>query len=538
MANRSLRHFGGAKLFGESGTANDSQEGMLMKKKLVASVMTAAIAASLLAGCGSSSSSTTASSDSSAADSVATEAAADTEATEEADTEATEAAADTEATEADSSDSSSSDDYTEGSDNELAYKGDISYMHFSTSEEAEGNGGSDGHRTMIANWEAGHPDITLNQEILANGDYKTQIATYASSDELPDVFLLQGMNTISWVNQGLVYDVTDDLKNSPYYDHYNMDYMVPFTVDDHYYGFPVLTGGTCTVVVYDSSMWADAGYDEFPTTWDEVEEAKSYFDDEGIDTLGFGNQGQWNLNSDFVSCLGYQYTGTDWFSHIIAGDGEAAFNDQEFVDALTETTYLFKDAGLFNSDFNMKSNEDARELYISGDCAAYICGNWDVDYIKATLQQDDPEKYANTKFAVLPKADNATKYEKFQNIGLGYAVAINAKVADDPDKLAACIDFAEYITGPEFGKYVGEKYALGGFCKADFDLSQFDQFTQDFYNYSYVDNKGCEIYDSYVDGSVWSVLNTEMQEMVNGDIEPEQVAQDTQDAYETYLAGK
>ncbi len=411
-------------------------------------------------------------------------------------------------------------------------------MHFSTSEESEGNGGSDGHRTLIAQWEEAHPEITLNQEILANGDYKTQIQTYASSDELPDVFLLQGMNTISWSSQGLLYDMTDAIKNSPYVDSYNMDYLVPFTADGKYYALPALTGGTCTVVVYDENMWKDAGYDKFPETWEEVEAAKAYFDGEGIDTLGFGNQGQWNLNSCFVSTLGYQYTGTQWFSDIIAGNGNAKFTDPEFVAALKETQYLFKDAGLFNSDFNMKTNEDARELYIAGDVAAYICGNWDVDYIKANLKDTDPEKYAATKFAVLPKAADATKYEKFQNIGLGYGFAISAKAAQDPDKLAACLDLGYYLTGPEFGKYVGENYALGGFAKADFDLSAQDQFVQDFYNFSYVDNKSCEIYDSYVDGSVWSVLNTEMQEMVNGDKDPETVAADTQAAFDAYLASK
>ena len=47
--------------------------------------------------------------------------------------------------------------------------------------------------------------------------------------------------------------------------------------------------------------------------------------------------------------------------------------------------------------------------------------------------------------------------------------------------------------------------------------------------------RSCEIYDSYVDGSVWSVLNTEMQEMVNGDKDPATVAADTQAAYKAYL---
>ncbi len=463
-----------------------------MKKKLIALTMAAVMVASL-AGCGSAATSTP-------------------DTASESTTSKTEVAA-------------------TGDSTATGYTGEITYMHFSTSEEADGNGGSDGHRTMIANFKANHPEITLTEEILNNGDYKTQIATYAAAGELPDVFLLQGMNTISWVEQGLVVDLTDSILTSPYKDSYNMDYLVPFTVEGKYYGYPVLTGGTCTVVVYDAALWKEAGFDSFPTTWDEVEQAKTYFDSIGIDTLGFGNSGQWNLNSDFVSCLGYQYTGTEWFSNIIAGNGKASFTDPEFVAALTETQYLFHDAGLFNKDFNSITNESAREYYISGDCAAYICGNWDVDYIRANL---DEEKLANTKFAVLPKAADATNYEKFQNIGLGYAVAINSKVAEDPEKLAACIELAQYLTGPDFAAYVGENYALGGFCAGEFDLSAFSQFQIDFYNFSYVDNKGCEIYDSYVDNSVWSVLNTEMQEMVNGDKTPAEVAADTQAAYEEW----
>ena len=48
--------------------------------------------------------------------------------------------------------------------NELAYKGELEIMHFSTSEESEGNGGSDGFRTVLAAWDEAHPDITLESE--------------------------------------------------------------------------------------------------------------------------------------------------------------------------------------------------------------------------------------------------------------------------------------------------------------------------------------------------------------------------------------
>ncbi|MBQ8149256.1 MAG: extracellular solute-binding protein, partial [Clostridia bacterium] len=129
---------------------------------------------------------------------------------------------------------------------ELAYKGELEIMHFSTSEESEGNGGSDGFRTTLAAWAEAHPDITLTQNVLANAEYKTQIATLAGANDLPDVFLLQGMNTIAWAEQGLVLDLTEVIKASPYYADYNTAYCPPFTVGDKIYGFPALTGGTCT----------------------------------------------------------------------------------------------------------------------------------------------------------------------------------------------------------------------------------------------------------------------------------------------------
>ena len=416
--------------------------------------------------------------------------------------------------------------------NELAYKGELEIMHYSTSEESEGNGGSDGFRTVLAAWDEAHPDITLNQNVLANAEYKTQIATLAAAGDLPDVFLLQGMNTKDWAKQGLIMDLTDTIKASPYYNDYVQNYFTPFTDGDSIYGYPVLTGGTCTVVIYDKAMWKEAGYDAFPTTWEDVEKAAEYFNGQGITTVAFGNGGKWQANSDFLSTLGNRYTGPDWFLSLINKDG-AAFTDEAFVKALKETQHLFNETDIFNEDFNAVTNEDAREYYISGDAAAFIGGNWDESYIWATLKESDEEKCNNMGFAVLPQPADATEAPNSQNIGLGYAVAINSKLADDPDKLAAAIDLAQEVTGPAFASYVAENYALGGLTKVgDVDLSQFDQITQDFYNYSYVDTEPCEIYDSYITNAVWDVLNTDLQSMMNGEIAPEDVAANAQKAYE------
>lgn len=473
-----------------------------MKKKLLSVVLSTAMIATMMTGCGSKTT------DTAATEAPAADAAATTEAA------ATDAAAVADAA------------------SDLGFAGELEIMHYSTSEESQGNGGSDGFRTVLAQWDEAHPDITLTQTVIANAEYKTQIATLAAANDLPDVFLLQGMNTIEWAKQGLVMDLTDTISSSPYAADYNESYFTPFTAEGKRYGFPVLTGGTCTVVIYDKAMWKEAGFDAFPTTWADVEKASEYFNGQNITTVAFGNGGKWQANSCFLSALGDRYTGGDWFKGLIEKSG-SKFTDEAFVKALAETQRLFHDTKIFNPDFNAVTNEDAREYYIAGTAAAFIGGNWDESYIWATLQESDPEKFENMGFAVLPQPADATQNPKSQNIGLGYAVAINPKLAEDPDKLAAAIDLAEYVTGPAFASYVAENYALGGLTKvADVDLSGFDQITQDFYNYSYVDTTGCEIYDSYISSAVWDVLNTDLQTMMNGDITPEEVAANAQAAYE------
>jgi len=488
-----------------------------MKKKFISALLCAAMTASMFAGCGGS--------DDAAADAPAADGAKEEEPAKEE-----ESAADAESSDTEAAEDAASDSGSEGGS--LAYSGEISIMHYSTSEESEGNGGSDGFRTMLKEWQDANPNITLAENVLANDEYKTQIATLAAAGDLPDVFLLQGMNTKAWAEQGLVMDLTDIVNDSPYAADYKQDYFTPFKDGDgKIYGLPVLTGGTCTVVIYDKQMWKDAGYDSFPTSWDDVLAAKEKFSADGIDTIAFGNSGKWQANSCFMSTIGDMFTGKDWFQSII-DKGGAKFTDQEFVDALKFSQEAFS-SGVFNADFNAVSNEDAREYYISGDAAAFIGGNWDVSYIMATLLEADEEKYNNIGFATFPSIEGAKGDTNVQNIGLGYGMAINPKVAEDPDKLEAAIDLIYKLTGPDFANYVAENYALGGLTTVDdVDLSGFDQITQDFYNWSYVDTNTCEIYDSYVSSAVWDVFNTGLQDMLNGDKDPEAVASETQEAYE------
>ena len=134
---------------------------------------------------------------------------------------------------------------------------------------------------------------------------------------------------------------------------------------------------------------------------------------------------------------------------------------------------------------------------------------------------------------------NTNQLESHYMAGGHVDAVVNALIASSragmniPFEMAAAIDLAQEVTGPAFARYVAENYALSGLTKTDdVDLSKFDQITQDFYNYSYVDTTKCEIYDSYINSAVWDVLNTDLQTMMNGEMTPEEVAENAQKAYE------
>ena len=471
-----------------------------MKRKAASLILATAMTMSLLAGCGSTASTTA------------------TEATTQA-AETTESVA-TEATTTESA--------------EVTYKGEITMMHYSTQEEIDGgNAGATTLVNTVDNWVAKHPDITLSQNVLANKDYKPKIATLAASDSLPDVFFLQGMDAQSFSDQGLILDLTQYVDASPYKDKYDMSKFYPFTKDDKYYAIPAMQDGSCTLVAYNAKAWEAAGYSEFPKTWDEVISAQSKLEEQGYKyAVSFANGDAWQGTSIWLSTFGDRFTGSDWTFSIIENTG-AKFTDKVFVDALQATNDVLN-SGVFNPDYNSASQQVGNDAYVAGLSAAAVGGNWDAAYIKGNADQ---ELIDNTKFAVLPQPKGATGSENTHATTMGYGLAINAKVAEDPEKLAACIDLIETLSGPEYADYLAENFAAKTMCAAgEIDLSKFDQWDQDMYNY--YENPGCSVYDTYIDASVMGVMNSGIQAMLNGSKTAEELAAEIQAKYEEVNAAK
>ena len=413
----------------------------------------------------------------------------------------------------------------------LAYKGELSACWYTAPEGSEDFGGCEAFTAVAGEWQEAHPEITLEGNVFSEEEYDQQISLLADEGSLPDVFLLKDVNTADWAEKGLILDLTDYIRKSTYNSDYEGTFFTPFRADGKAYGYPALTAGTGTVVIYDKGLWAEAGFEQFPGTWKDVLTASEYFRNQGIDTIAFGNAGYEQGLDSFFSVLANRYTGSDWFRSLYERKG-AAFTDGDFKNALQEMQYLFTEETIFNDDFNQVTNEQAREFYITGCAAAYIGSSRDEAYIWQALQETDPEKFENLGFASLPQPINASKGKNSQNMVLHYAAAINPAAADDPDKLAAAVDFVQEVTGKAFASYAAENYALAGLtAPGEADLSSFDAATQDFFRWSYADTDICQTYDPYLGSGVRDTLAWELAQLMNREVSPEDAAAILQDVY-------
>ena len=73
-------------------------------------------------------------------------------------------------------------------------------------------------------------------------------------------------------------------------------------------------GGTRTTLVFSQTsgeLWEEAGYDEFPSSFEEMLSADEKFNEMGIDTISLGNTAKWFAVSYFTDALAYNYCGED-----------------------------------------------------------------------------------------------------------------------------------------------------------------------------------------------------------------------------------
>lgn len=385
---------------------------------------------------------------------------------------------------------------------------------------------------FLEEYAVSHPNVKFNISRIQQAQAEEKLQTMAASGTLPDVFPLKGSLVNNYYANDLVADMTAYATASEGWDTVKESLVGTFTRDGKILGIPYQFAPT-SIVFYNEEMWKSIGYDTFPSSWDEIQKAADKFAEQGITCISMGNAKQWNFESCWFSTFADRFTGTEWTQNVIAQNGKANFTDPEFVEAAAQFQKQICGTNLLNPDFNAIANDISDTMYLEGEAAATVEGYWFVGKVQNLATED---VYKNTKIAILPDFENQKGESLTASGGAGYSLAMNSKLSGVAAQAAA--DYILGIAGkPYSDKYYSEYGTPGAFnYEGELDTSKFDQITLDYLDFCNT-TTFVPIYDTSMDGSIISVLNPDLQELTNGTITPEKMAEDCQKALELLIAG-
>lgn len=394
----------------------------------------------------------------------------------------------------------------------------ISLMTMNTREEAETNGYQYAFWKAVDEWKEAHPDVVIEEETMDQTSYQTKINAVASSGDMPDIFALKGSWTSSFVQNGWISDITDDVRDIQ--DIYIDNAFRFATIDDRVYGIPKQS--QCTgLIYYNTELWSEIGYDEFPTTWEELLDAVEKFKEKGISAFVMGNKANWPAESCWLSTLGDRFTGNEWTYSIVDGDG-ARFTDDSFIDALTCFQNL-AESGAFNEDINSLDDTEQNTVYFNKKAAAIANGDWFI----STLNNSAPEDVlASTKLAVLPPVNGGSKNQNTISGGCIWFWSMSSNEMS-AEKKALTIDFLKYITSQQVGNDTAEHGDSPAVKNPEYDTTKtsalFNEYQELIKTVTQV-----PVYDGCMDASVIETMNTGLQSLLIGETTPKALADSIQ----------
>lgn len=406
-----------------------------MKKKFIASMLTAVMAASLLTGCGGKDNSQSASNNTQGA---SNDNAAQQEAPKEQ--EAAPAGDDT------AKDTSSSETVT--------------IKLFSNLPDRK-NGQGLVEQTIIDEYMEEN-NVIIEVEALDEEAYKTKFKAYAMNG-MPDVVSIWGQP--SFLDEVLDAGVLAELNESDYADYgFIAGSLEGFKKDGRLYGLPRNTD--IMLMYYNQKMFEDNGW-AVPATYDELTTLCADIRAAGITPIAMDGGDGWPMACYLTDIL-VKVAGTDYADIVRNAVATGDFTAPE----LQEATQILVDsaaAGMFQTGYDSQDYGTTMNLFTNGRAAMYCMGSWDCSM---ALNEDiEPDIRNNIRAFTLPVVDGgkggANDIAAWN--GGGYAVSASSAVKEEaikflnymyqPDKLSkygwengvgmSAQDQTAYLTGEE-----------------------------------------------------------------------------------------
>ena len=227
---------------------------------------------------------------------------------------------------------------------------------------------------IVKLWNEQHPEMPVEQSIVAHEDFKQAIRAYLTADPAPDVLTwFAGNRARFFIDKGLILDMTKAWDGAKLGDVYAPGFQALATYKDKKYFLP--TAYYWWAMYYRPSLFKEAGIEKPPETFDELLDACKKLNDKGITPITIGARFKWPAAAWF-DYLNMRTNGPQF--HIDLMDLKESYTDPR-VKKTFENWKKLIDAKCFIEDPAAYDWQEAIDPMVQGKAAMYLMGGFITD---------------------------------------------------------------------------------------------------------------------------------------------------------------
>lgn len=292
---------------------------------------------------------------------------------------------------------------------------------------------------LAADFDAMHPDLTVELDIVDREAWKSQIRNALTADA-PDVVNWYAANRMGpYVNAGLFMDISDMYDNG---DLPGLDAVKgAMTLDGKQWGVPYTYYQWG--IYYREDIFGELGLSEPATFEEEIANCQAIIDS-GRKCYSIGSKFLWTAGGWF-DYMNMRTNGFD--SHMALARGELEWTSDEVRETFANWRKLI-DMGAFIDDHQSYNWQDALSFVVNGEATAYLIGNFAVPHLRnAGLTDDKLDFYQFPKIGDYPMGEDAPTDT--------FHIASGAKNVD------AAKAFLQYVTSADVQTEINGPDGLG-----------------------------------------------------------------------------
>lgn len=292
----------------------------------------------------------------------------------------------------------------------------------------------------ITKYEAANPDVRIEVRAVPFGNLLSTLRSQATSPSGPTITGIYELWLPELVQSGIAdvapSDYTADVKTN-----WPAGLVGSVSVDGQVYGYP--NEVNLYALNYNKRLFAEAGIEGPPTTWDELVDAAEKLTKRQGNTVvqqGFGLINSWPAGV-VHPWLSFVYSNGGHFL-----DGTAATLDAESTKAVTELYHrLIFDAQVTDPSMgtaNASTTGPYLQNFANGQTAMIVMANW----WQSALEDSMGDAFDDVATAPIPVGPNGTSPHP---VSYAWLTMVNSNAAEE--KRAAAWEFLKWLDGPESG---------------------------------------------------------------------------------------